>query len=117
MARIVPIRNFFLLPANYKACRSPLVQRFGELMRKLWNPRNFKGQVCASQPPGRRSGQTLDFAAGAGLQPGAFSSHAQPTLLAQPFDAVFQQVRGELLQGPGVCLLSVLVPLSSFTAS
>ena len=53
MARIVPIRNFFLLPSNYTACKSPLVQRFGELMRKLWNPRNFKGQastpdICAS---------------------------------------------------------------------
>ncbi|KAK9804967.1 hypothetical protein WJX73_005353 [Symbiochloris irregularis] len=46
MARVVPIRNFFLLPAaHYPNCRSVLVQRFGELMRKLWNPRNFKGQV------------------------------------------------------------------------
>ena len=45
MARIVPIRNFFLLPENYAGCKSALVQRFGELMRKLWNPRNFKGQV------------------------------------------------------------------------
>ena len=46
MARVAPIRNFFLLPdANYPGCKSVLVQRFGELMRKLWNPRNFKGQV------------------------------------------------------------------------
>lgn len=51
MARVVPIRNFFLLAeANYPDCKSVLVQRFGELMRKLWNPRNFKGQVgCGSQ--------------------------------------------------------------------
>ena len=48
MARIVPVRNFFLLPANYAGCKSALVQRFGELMRKLWNPRNFKGQVGSS---------------------------------------------------------------------
>lgn len=46
MARVAPIRSFFLLPdANYPGCKSVLVQRFGELMRKLWNPRNFKGQV------------------------------------------------------------------------
>ena len=45
LARTLPLRDFFLVPANYASCRSQLVQRFGELMRKLWNPRNFKGQV------------------------------------------------------------------------
>ena len=45
MARTRPLRNFFLVPANYSGARSQLVQRFGELMRKIWNPRNFKGQV------------------------------------------------------------------------
>jgi len=37
---------------NYKSIQRPpgdimflLVQRFGELMRKLWNPRNFKAHV------------------------------------------------------------------------
>ncbi|KAK9845987.1 hypothetical protein WJX81_007744 [Elliptochloris bilobata] len=45
LARVTPLRDFFLLPANYAACRSPLVQRFGELLRKAWNTRNFKGQV------------------------------------------------------------------------
>ncbi|EFJ52408.1 ubiquitin-specific protease 39, partial [Volvox carteri f. nagariensis] len=44
-ARITPLRDFFLDPANYSDCRSPLVQRFGELLRKMWNTRNFKGQV------------------------------------------------------------------------
>ncbi|GIL71725.1 hypothetical protein Vretimale_840 [Volvox reticuliferus] len=44
-ARITPLRDFFLNPSNYAACRSPLVQRFGELLRKMWNTRNFKGQV------------------------------------------------------------------------
>ena len=38
-------RDFFLTPSNYASCRSPLVQRFGELLRKMWNTRNFKGQV------------------------------------------------------------------------
>ena len=46
LARIVPLRDFFLEPSNYSSSRSQLVQRFGELMRKIWNPRNFKGQVC-----------------------------------------------------------------------
>ena len=45
LARVAPIRDFFLIPANYAACRSVLVQRFGELVRKIWHPRNFKGQV------------------------------------------------------------------------
>jgi hypothetical protein len=38
-------RDYFLIPDNYASCKSLLVQRFGELMRKIWNPRNFKGQV------------------------------------------------------------------------
>ena len=39
------LRDFFLLPGNYESCKSPLVLRFGELTRKLWNPSGFKGQV------------------------------------------------------------------------
>lgn len=39
------LRNFFLLPENYKSCKSQLVQRFGEIVRKIWNPKGFKGQV------------------------------------------------------------------------
>ena len=45
LARVTPLRDFFLLPANYAVCSSPLVQRFGELLRKAWNTRNFKGQA------------------------------------------------------------------------
>lgn len=45
LTRIAPLRDFFLQPENYASCRSLVVQRFGELVRKLWNPRNFKGQV------------------------------------------------------------------------
>ncbi|KAG8141120.1 hypothetical protein E2320_006791 [Naja naja] len=44
--------NAVLQEENYKHIRRPpgdimflLVQRFGELMRKLWNPRNFKAHV------------------------------------------------------------------------
>lgn len=52
LMRVTPLRNFFLLPGNYTpkshspaAQPSALVQRFGELVRKVWHPRNFKGQV------------------------------------------------------------------------
>ncbi|KAI4371169.1 hypothetical protein MLD38_019435 [Melastoma candidum] len=45
LMRVTPLRNFFLIPENYQHCRSPLVQRFGELTRKIWHARNFKGQV------------------------------------------------------------------------
>ncbi len=45
LLRVLPLRNYFLLPENYASCRSVLVQRFGELLRKACNPRNFKGQV------------------------------------------------------------------------
>ncbi|XP_013872772.1 ubiquitin carboxyl-terminal hydrolase 39 isoform X1 [Austrofundulus limnaeus] len=51
-SNVPPLRNYFLEEENYKGIRRPpgdimflLVQRFGELMRKLWNPRNFKAHV------------------------------------------------------------------------
>ena len=37
--------DFFLLPANYAHVKSPLVKEFGALLRKMWSPHNFKGQV------------------------------------------------------------------------
>lgn len=46
---MLPLRNFFLLPQNYASCKSVLVQRFGALLRKAWNPRQFKGQVSVLQ--------------------------------------------------------------------
>jgi len=46
LMRVTPLRNFFLIPENYQHCKSPLVNRFGELTRKIWHARNFKGQVC-----------------------------------------------------------------------
>lgn len=52
LSNVPPLRNYFLEEANYKDIQRPpgdimflLVQRFGELMRKLWNPRNFKAHV------------------------------------------------------------------------
>jgi U4/U6.U5 tri-snRNP-associated protein 2 len=38
-------RDYFLWPANYAHCKSDLVRRFGELCRKAWNPRAFKGHL------------------------------------------------------------------------
>lgn len=52
LSHVTPIRDFFLEEKNYSKIKhssgdSPfsIVQRFGELMRKLWNPRNFKAHV------------------------------------------------------------------------
>ncbi|KAI3874035.1 hypothetical protein MKX03_035404 [Papaver bracteatum] len=45
LMRVTPLRNFFLKPENYQSCKSILVQRFGELTRKIWHAQNFKGQV------------------------------------------------------------------------
>lgn len=50
LSHVIPLRNHFLIEANYKSSRQGderylLSQRFGELVRKLWNPRNFKAHV------------------------------------------------------------------------
>ncbi|KAG6534578.1 hypothetical protein ZIOFF_008481 [Zingiber officinale] len=45
LMRVTPLRNIFLIPEKYKHSKSPLVHRFGELTRKVWHARNFKGQV------------------------------------------------------------------------
>lgn len=50
LSKVVPMRNFLLQPQNYEdKCRSGpnavLISRFGELLRKIWNPRNFRGHV------------------------------------------------------------------------
>lgn len=49
---VKPLRNYFLRVENYQHLKRPagdhmmlLVQRFGELVRKIWNPRNFKTHV------------------------------------------------------------------------
>ncbi|KAJ8676283.1 hypothetical protein QAD02_012070 [Eretmocerus hayati] len=52
LSHVTPLRDYFLRESNYAKVKRPagdssylLVQRFGELMRKLWNPRNFKAHV------------------------------------------------------------------------
>ena len=45
LARVPPLRDYFLLPKNYAHIKSPLVIEFGALVRKVWSPHNFKGQV------------------------------------------------------------------------
>lgn len=52
LSHVTPVRNYFLREQNYaRIRRAPgdqmfiLVQRFGELIRKLWNPRHFKAHV------------------------------------------------------------------------
>lgn len=53
LSHVKRIRNFFLNEFNYEAytknCAhdhsAMLLQRFGELLRKLWNPKNFKAHV------------------------------------------------------------------------
>ncbi|GKE93542.1 U4/U6.U5 tri-snRNP-associated protein 2-like protein, partial [Tanacetum coccineum] len=45
LMRVTPLRNFFLIHENYKDSKSLLVQRFGELTRKIWrHAKKFKGQ-------------------------------------------------------------------------
>lgn len=54
LSHISLLRDFFLRPENYQEQikraaagdhMTLLVHRFGELIRKLWNPRNFKTHV------------------------------------------------------------------------
>ncbi|CAF0905096.1 unnamed protein product [Didymodactylos carnosus] len=52
LINVSPLRNFFLEEENYANIKvAPgdimvnLVKRFGELVRKLWNPKNFKAHV------------------------------------------------------------------------
>ncbi|KAL3877260.1 hypothetical protein ACJMK2_034993 [Sinanodonta woodiana] len=52
LSHVSPLRDYFLQEENYKTIQRPpgdqmslLTQRFGELLRKLWNPRNFKAHV------------------------------------------------------------------------
>lgn len=54
LSHVSPVRNYFLKEDNYKTIidkrpvgdnLSVLVSRFGELIRKLWNAKNFKAHV------------------------------------------------------------------------
>ncbi len=39
LTRVGPVRDFFLDEDNYRGVRDPLVTTFGELVRKMYNPR------------------------------------------------------------------------------
>ena len=65
LALVSPLRDFFLVDQRHEAyaaapvflqpkkcfhehcCRyaTPLALQFGQLLKRMWNPRNFKGQV------------------------------------------------------------------------
>ena len=45
LAHVQPVRDFFLVPANYAYSRNAVVHKFGEVMRKLWSCGNFKSTV------------------------------------------------------------------------
>jgi len=45
LVRVKELRDYFLDTENYALCKSVLPHVFGEFVRKVWNPRNFKGQV------------------------------------------------------------------------
>ncbi|GLD91522.1 hypothetical protein PINS_up021078 [Pythium insidiosum] len=46
LAHVPMLRDFFLDASNTVGkCKSPLVLRFGELLRKMWSPHNFKNTI------------------------------------------------------------------------
>eukprot|EP00747_Dinoflagellata_sp_TGD_P145267 gnl/TRDRNA2_/TRDRNA2_176573_c1_seq2.p1 gnl/TRDRNA2_/TRDRNA2_176573_c1~~gnl/TRDRNA2_/TRDRNA2_176573_c1_seq2.p1 ORF type:complete len:389 (-),score=-22.00 gnl/TRDRNA2_/TRDRNA2_176573_c1_seq2:171-1337(-) len=45
IARVRPLRDFFLKKNTYCEKSSLLLRRTGELLKRIWNPRQFKGQV------------------------------------------------------------------------
>ncbi|VDK26622.1 unnamed protein product, partial [Anisakis simplex] len=52
LSHVPPLRNYFLREENYGGIKRPpgdklalLPKRFGELLRKLWNPKAFKAHV------------------------------------------------------------------------
>lgn len=45
LVHIPALRDYFILGDFESQGRSQLVTRFGTLVRKMWNPKAFKGQV------------------------------------------------------------------------
>ena len=41
----MPFRNYLMDATNYAHCDSLILQKLGELARKIWNPTNYKSQV------------------------------------------------------------------------
>ena len=48
LSHIQPLRDFFMQAHNYTGIK-PLLLRFGELVRKLWSPGNFKSVVSPQE--------------------------------------------------------------------
>lgn len=64
LARVRPTRDFFLNQENYAHIMSPLLQKVGELLRKMWYPNQFKGQVSPHeflQTVARESNKRFSF--------------------------------------------------------
>lgn len=49
LGHVRPLRNYFLQPENYAHCNNALVQKFGEVLRKMWSRRNFKSVVSPQE--------------------------------------------------------------------
>ena len=45
LSHVTPVRDYFLNPENYGSSKSVLVNKFGEVIRKLWSRHNFKSIV------------------------------------------------------------------------
>jgi len=45
LIHVIPLRNFFMNEKNYSVHKDPLLLTFGELVRKMYNPKNFKSHV------------------------------------------------------------------------
>lgn len=43
--RCHPVRDYFIFQENYAHCNSQTIHRFGEFVRKFWNPSNYKPHV------------------------------------------------------------------------
>ncbi|KAL9254034.1 Ubiquitin carboxyl-terminal hydrolase 39-like protein [Drosera capensis] len=102
LMRVTPLRNFFLIPENYQHCKSPLVHRFGELTRKIWHARNFKGQVSPHEfLQAVMKASKKRFRIGAQSDPVEFMSWLLNTLHAdirtkKNYSVIYQCFQGEL---------------------
>ena len=64
LAHVAPLRNFFMLEDMASKGSPQLAQRFGTLVRKIWNPRAFKAHVSPHellQEVAQRSGKRFNL--------------------------------------------------------
>jgi U4/U6.U5 tri-snRNP-associated protein 2 len=89
LMRVKPLRDAMLrrvVAAGAPARDSPVLQRFGELTRKVWNPRNFKGQVRGALVPRGMRGCKPGYLASA-------ASHSSGHLQVSPHEFLQAVVR------------------------